>query len=102
MTDLENLSLALSKAWDDIIIRADVNAGNSQRILSGVFVMRSIEALMEHGFLLPEVSLMSGDASDLHILTVEYRLGKTRNGFSKSYLSSKAGQWKVMLIFKIS
>ena len=56
MADLKNICLSLSQAWDDIVRKDNANDGRSQRNLSGVFVTRSIEALMEHGFILPEVS----------------------------------------------
>jgi hypothetical protein len=50
--DIERLCMALSKAWEDIVGNSDANKSLN---LSGVFATRSIEALMEHGLLLPKV-----------------------------------------------
>jgi phenylpyruvate tautomerase PptA (4-oxalocrotonate tautomerase family) len=54
VADFNKLALALSEAWNDIVIKNDIAIGRAKRNLSGVFVLRSIEALIEHGLILPE------------------------------------------------
>jgi hypothetical protein len=98
VTDMENLCSALFNAWDDVIAKSD-NTSRSQRALDGVFVMRSIEALMEHGFILPEVCVLTDNASDLHVLTPLHRPEKMKNGLHRIFPSSKSEQGKAMLIF---
>jgi hypothetical protein len=54
----------MSEAWQDIVIQG---AANNTRHLSGVLAARSIEALMEHGFLLPGVSLVLAYLCKVHV-----------------------------------
>jgi hypothetical protein len=102
VADLKDLCLSLSQAWEDIVRNDNANDGHPQRNLSGVFVMRSIEALMEHGFILPEVSSRRVYLSLLHIFNALHRLGRMESGLNRTSQSSKSGQVKEMLIFKIS
>jgi hypothetical protein len=57
----------LTEAWQDLVIQG---AANNTRHLSGALAARSIEALMEHGFLLPGVSLVLAYLSIVHVANV--------------------------------
>ncbi|KAN0071819.1 hypothetical protein V8E54_010415 [Elaphomyces granulatus] len=76
VADFNKLALALSEAWDDIVVKNDVTIGRAERNLSGVFVLRSIEWSMVCFYLKP---------------------GQTRHGLSRALESLKREQKLVIL-----
>lgn len=54
--DFNELCVKLSQAWREAVSEKDASTGSVERKLAGAFVLRSINAMWEHGFVLPEVS----------------------------------------------
>ncbi|KAH8124124.1 hypothetical protein LI328DRAFT_168763 [Trichoderma asperelloides] len=52
--DFNELCTKLSNAWREVISRNDSATRNVERKLAGAFVLRSINAMWERGFILPE------------------------------------------------
>ncbi|KAL7926075.1 hypothetical protein ACQKWADRAFT_318587 [Trichoderma austrokoningii] len=52
--DFNELCVKLANAWGEVVSQHDAASGSVQRKLAGAFVLRSINALCEHGFVLPE------------------------------------------------
>ncbi|EHK39539.1 hypothetical protein TRIATDRAFT_323088 [Trichoderma atroviride IMI 206040] len=52
--DFNELCVKLSQAWREVVSEKDASTGSVQRKLAGAFVLRSINAMWEHGFVLPE------------------------------------------------
>ncbi|KAM0485416.1 hypothetical protein ACHAPX_001402 [Trichoderma viride] len=52
--DFNELCVKLSQAWSEVVSENDASTGSAERKLAGAFVLRSINALWEHGFVLPE------------------------------------------------
>ncbi|PON28164.1 hypothetical protein TGAM01_v202658 [Trichoderma gamsii] len=52
--DFNELCVKLSQAWREVVSENDASTGSVERKLAGAFVLRSINALWEHGFVLPE------------------------------------------------
>ncbi|KAM0523903.1 hypothetical protein ACHAPE_001156 [Trichoderma viride] len=59
--DFNELCVKLSQAWSEVVSENDASTGSTERKLAGAFVLRSINALWEHGFVLPEVGFLLTD-----------------------------------------